>query len=188
MLSTHPTLLDRLRRDNDRRAWDRFVDLYSPLLFEWARRNGVPSNDAADLVQNVLVLLLRQIPSFEKRPGGSFRGWLFTVLRNCWRDQCRAQKRQPIIAQGVSPDEQGGPDPIAELTDQEYHNYLIRRTLRVIQTDFPVPTWKAFWLHVVEGKPASEVAANTGTTPNAVYLARGRVLKRLREELAGLLD
>ena len=82
MLSTPPTLLARLRRENDPRAWDRFIDLYSPLLFEWARRNGVPVDDAADLVQNVLVLLIRQMPLFEKRPGGSFRGWLFTVMQN----------------------------------------------------------------------------------------------------------
>ena len=188
MLSTPPTLLERLRRENDPRAWDRFIDLYSPLLFEWARRNGVPVDDAADLVQNVLVLLIRQMPLFEKRPGGSFRGWLFTVMQNSWRDQCRARARRPAIAQGIAPDDQPGPDPIAALTEAEYRNYLIRRTLRVIQTDFPEPTWRAFWLHVVESKPASEVAAITGTTPNAVYLARGRVLKRLREELAGFLD
>jgi RNA polymerase sigma-70 factor (ECF subfamily) len=188
MLSTPLTLLERLRRNDDPDGWGRFVDLYSPLLFEWSRRNGVPESDAADLVQNVLVLLIKRIPQFERRPGGSFRGWLFTILRNCWRDQCRSQARQPAIAMGVSPDEQAGTDPIADLTEVEYRNYLFRRTLRVIQTDFPEPTWRAFWLHVVEGRPAAEVAKATGVTPNAVYLARGRVLKRLREELAGFLD
>jgi RNA polymerase sigma-70 factor (ECF subfamily) len=188
MLSTPPTLLERLRRSDDPDAWDRFVDLYSPLLFEWARRNGVPESDAADLVQSVLVLLIKQIPKHEQRRGGSFRGWLFTVLRNCWRDQCRVRARQPVIAQGISPDDQAGSDPIAELTEDEYRAYLIRRTLRVIQADFPEHTWRAFWLHAVEGKPATEVAAVVKTTANAVYLARGRILKRLREELAGFLD
>ena len=188
MLSTPLTLLDRLRRNDDPEAWGRFVEIYSPLLLEWARRNRVPEADSADLVQNVLVLLLKQMPVFERRPGGSFRGWLFTIVRNSWRDHCRAQARQPAIARGIAPDEQAGPDPIAEVTEIEYRNYLLRRTLRILQSDFPEPTWRAFWLHVVEGRPAAEVAALVHLTPNAVYLARGRVLKRLREELAGLLD
>ncbi len=80
------------------------------------------------------------------------------------------------------------PHPIEELTEDEYRNYLTRRILCVIQADFPEPTWRAFWLHVVEGQPAAEVATVIGTTPNAVYLAHGRILKRLREELAGFVD
>lgn len=188
MLPTSPTLIERLRRSDDPAAWGRFVDLYTPLLLEWSKRNRVPQADAADLVQNVLVLLVKQLPRYERRAGGSFRGWLFTVLRNCWRDQCRVRARQPAIALDVPPDEQAGIDPIAELTEEEYRNYLLRRTLQVIQTDFPESTWRAFWLHVVESRPAAEVAATTGVTPNAVYLARGRVLKRLREELVGFLD
>lgn len=188
MLSTHLILLDRLRRNDDPDAWGRFVDLYSPLLLEWSRRNRVPEADTADLVQNVLVRLIKQMPLFERRTGGTFRGWLFTVVRNVWRDQCRALARQPVIAQGISPDEQPGNDPIVELTEVEYRNYLFRRTLRILQSDFPEATWRAFWLHVVEGRPAAEVATMAGVTPNAVYLVRGRVLKRLREELAGLLD
>src|SRR6478736_2633417 len=119
MLSTHPTLLERLRQSDDRDAWDRFVTLYSPLLFEWTRRNGVPHDEAADIVQTVLVLLVKRIPQFKQQPGGSFRGWLFTILRNCWRDKCRSSARQPAIAHGVSPDAQPGDDPIAELTEQE---------------------------------------------------------------------
>jgi RNA polymerase sigma factor (sigma-70 family) len=188
MLSTPLTLIDRLRRNEGPAAWTRFVDLYSPLLFEWTRRNGVPEADADDLVQNVLVLLLKQIPRFERRPGGSFRGWLFTVLRNCWINQCRSRARQPAIAQGYSPDGYAGTDAIADLTEAEYRSYLMRRSLRVIQTDFPETTWRAFWQHVVEGRPASEVAKEMGITANTIYLARGRVLKRLREELAEFLD
>lgn len=188
MLATPLSLLERLRRPDDPEAWRRFVELYSPLLFEWSRRNRVPEADAGDLVQNVLVILLKQMPAFERRPGGSFRGWLFTVLRNTWRDQCRAQARQPVIAGGVSPDEHRRVDSNAEVTESEYRSYLLRRVVRVLQSDFPEPTWRAFWMHVVEGRPAAEVAVTAGVTPNAVYLARGRVLKRLREELAGLLD
>jgi RNA polymerase sigma-70 factor, ECF subfamily len=189
-MSTTPlTLLDRLRQPScPDEQWGRFVDLYSPLLFEWSRRNGVPSSDAADLVQTVLVALVRQLPSFQHRPGGSFRGWLFTVLKNCWLDDCRARARQPVIAGGVDPNLREMPDPVEELTEAEYRDYLIRRMLRVIRRDFPERTWKAFWQHAIENRPAADVAAEFGTSANAIYLARGRVLQRLREELAGFMD
>jgi len=188
MLSTPLTLLERLRRKDDPEAWNRFVDLYSPLLFEWTRRNGIGEADAEDLVQNVLVRLLKQMPAFERRNLGSFRSWLFTIARNCWHDHCRSRARQHALALGAAADQQRGNDPIAELTNAEYQGYLLRRSLRVIESDFPESTWRAFVLHVVEGRPAAEVAAMTRITPNAVYLARGRVLRRLREELADLLD
>ncbi len=189
MQTTPLTLLEHLRGPScPEEHWGRFIDLYSPLLFEWTRRNGVPASDAADLVQNVLVTLIKQLPTFERRPGGSFRGWLFTVLRNSWIDDRRSKARQPAIAIGADPNLQESPDPVEELTETEYRDYLIRRMLRVIQRDFPERTWRAFWEHVVEGRPASEVAASLGTSANAIYLARGRILQRLRQELAGFIE
>jgi RNA polymerase sigma-70 factor, ECF subfamily len=188
MQSTPETLIQRLRRNDNPAAWERFVELFSPLMFEWCRRNRVPESEAADLVQNVLVILIKQMRRFEQRPGGSFRRWLFTVLRNCWLDQCRARRRQPAIAPGVSPDDYAGNDPISELTDEEYWDYLIRRTLKVIQADFSPATWQLFWQHVAEGQSPREIAKTTGVTANTVYLARARILKRLREELAEFLN
>lgn len=187
MDSTPATLLEHLRRPAcPPEHWGRFVDLYSPLLFEWARRNGVPTADAPDLVQNVLVTLLRRLPGFDGR--GSFRGWLWTVLKNCWADDRRARARRPVVAVGADPDDRQSPDPLVELTEAEYRSYLTRRLIRVLERDFPERTWRAFWAHVIDGRPAADVAKELGTSPNAVYLARGRVLQRLREELASLND
>jgi RNA polymerase sigma-70 factor (ECF subfamily) len=189
-MSTTPlTLLDHLRQPScSPDHWGRFIELYSPLLFEWSRRNGVPADDAPDLVQTVLVTLIKQLPTFERRPGGSFRGWLFTVMKNCWIDHCRTRARQPAIAIGVDPNSRESPDLIEELSETEYKQYLIRRMLSAIQRDFSERTWKAFWQHVVEEHAAAEVAAKLGTSANAVYLARGRILQRLREELAGFIE
>src|SRR5438477_1349560 len=134
MQNTPLSLLDRLRQPTCAdEHWGRFVDLYSPLLFEWSRRNGVPSDDVADLVQIVLVTLIKRLPNSNQQPGGSFRGWLFTVLKNCWVDQCRAKARQPVIAVGADPNLKESPDPVADLTELEYQHYLIRRMLGVIQ-------------------------------------------------------
>jgi RNA polymerase sigma-70 factor (ECF subfamily) len=86
MLDTSLSLLERLRSPTDQHAWQRFVELYTPLLFSWARRVGLQSHDAADLVQEVLTLLVKKLPEFQYDQGRSFRGWVHVILRNKCRD------------------------------------------------------------------------------------------------------
>lgn len=85
-MDTPVSLLERLRQPNQDHAWARFVELYAPLLYYWARRTGCQESDAADLVQELLTLLLRKLPEFEYDRQGTFRGWLRTVALNCWRN------------------------------------------------------------------------------------------------------
>jgi RNA polymerase sigma-70 factor (ECF subfamily) len=83
---------------------------------------------------------------------------------------------------------QAVPDGVEEVIEKEYQQYLVCRALQVMKTDFQPTTWKAFWEHVCLGRPAAEVASELGMTVKAVYLAKARVLRRLREELKGLWD
>jgi hypothetical protein len=70
-LSTSVTLLERVRRRDDQAAWECFVTLYTPLFFRWAQRAGLSDDDAADLVQDVLMVLMKELPTFEyDRPAG----------------------------------------------------------------------------------------------------------------------
>lgn len=187
MLSTSPTLLERLKNSDDQ-AWSRFVELYSPLLFEWARRNRVPASESADFVQDVFTRLVRELPNFRLHPDGTFRAWLFTVVKNCALDRFRKQARQPqLVGMGNSP-EPAIEDPIVEVSEREYRDFLMRRMIQLIRADFPPSTWQIFQEHVLDGSSATEVAVRHGTTVNAVRLARGRILKRLRSELATFLD
>jgi RNA polymerase sigma-70 factor (ECF subfamily) len=180
-------LLERLRQADDREAWDRFVALYTPLFYHWARRLGLQQSDAADLVQDVFAVLVRRLPHFRYQAGKRFRGWLWTVLVNKWK---RARKRQaagPTTAEALldtlpSAEDGGG------FEEAEYRQYLIGRALRLMQADFQPVTWKACWEYAVVGRPAAEVAAELGVSVNAVHLAKSRVLRRLRQELVGLLD
>jgi RNA polymerase sigma-70 factor (ECF subfamily) len=185
--STSASLLQRLRSTTDAAAWRRFVDLYTPLICSWARRLGLQEQDAADLVQDVFTLLVKKMPAFEYDRQRSFRAWLRTVLVNKWREQCR--DRAP---RGGGPaevlDEVAGPDNVAAWCDEEFNRYISLRALQLMQADFQPATWKACWEHVVRGRDAAEVARELGLTVNAVYLATGRVLRRLREELDGMLD
>jgi RNA polymerase sigma-70 factor (ECF subfamily) len=185
MFTTSVALLERLRQPAAHDAWQRFVHLYTPLLYHWAGRLGLQQQDAADLVQDVLTILVQKLPEFRYDQQRSFRAWLRTVLLNRWRHGCR--RRAPVTGAAGQP-EAAVPDPLDDLAEDEYRTYLVGRALRLLQSEFQPGTWRAFWEFVVDGRPASEVAAGLGMRADSVYVAKSRVLRRLRQELAGLLD
>ena len=173
-----------LQRDAD---WEQFVDLYTPLIYLWACRVGLQAQDAADLVQEVFLTLLQKLTTFTPEPGKSFRAWLHAVTLNKWRDQ----KRRKVVAVpggGAVLAEVEASDAAKDLFAAEYQQFLVGRALEIMQKDFQPRTWKAVWSVVVEDKPAAAVAVEQGLTIAAVYTARSRVLRRLRQELAGILE
>jgi RNA polymerase sigma-70 factor (ECF subfamily) len=186
MLTTSASLLNRLKEGNEPESWRRFVLLYTPLLYCWAGRLGVQEADAADLVQDVFTLLYQKLPEFTYRPEKSFRGWLRTVLVNKWREGLRRSTlptcADPAALAGVAA------NPPADFAEEEYRRYLVGRALQLMQADFTPTTWKACWETTVGNKSPAEAARELGLSLRAVYLARIRVLKRLRQELDGLLD
>jgi RNA polymerase sigma-70 factor (ECF subfamily) len=188
MHSTPISLLERLRRPNEPLAWERFVQLYTPLLYHWARRLALAEPDAGDLVQEVFLVLIRELPAFRYEAHKRFRGWLWTVLRNKWRQRQRQALGRPAEVSATLLEEQAVAQETVPLEEAEYRQYLVSRALQVMQADFQPATWKACWEYVVANRPAAEVAAELGLTVNAVHLAKARVLRRLREELEGLLD
>jgi RNA polymerase sigma-70 factor (ECF subfamily) len=189
MTSTSVTLLQRVRQREDREAWARLASLYTPLLLRWTRLAGLPEADAADLVQDVFVVLAAELPDFKYDPArGSFRGWLKTVTVNKCREQQRRRK-QPVGQGGVDDPLGQIPDPAVDaFWEAEYRQYLCRKALQVMQSQFEPSTWQACWRQVVEGQTAADVARQLGLSEAAVYVAKFRVLRKLRHELAGLID
>lgn len=188
MLTTQPSLLDRLRRSPEQSAWERFVDMYTPLLFAWTNRLGLSGHDAADLVQDLFTVLVEKLPTFQYDANKSFRAWLKTVLFNRWRNALRRREVENQVAGGSAIDEFPGQSNTPEIEEAEYRKHLVRRAFQLMQAEFEPNTWKACWEYVVLDRPAPEVAKSLGITINAVYLAKSRVLRRLREELNGLLE
>ena len=186
-METSVSLLERLRLPTQEQAWSRFVGLYSPLLFCWARRMGCPEADAGDLVQDVLTRLVRTLPTFRRDCRKSFHSWLHTVMLNCWRNRLRRAKL-PHDADCPDVGELACPDPTVALDEEEYRQRLVARALELMKAEFHTTTWKACWECTVNDRPATEVAAELHLSTGAVYTAKSRVLSRLREELAGLLD
>jgi RNA polymerase sigma-70 factor (ECF subfamily) len=150
-------------------------------------RLGLQTSDAADLLQEVFLTLYRKLPEFQYDPSHSFRAWLRTVVTNKCRDWQRQRVRQPAMAD-VAPDDIPAPDDLEGFGEAEYRQQIISRALQLMQTDFQPATWRACWEHVALERPAVEIARELGISVNAVYLAKARVLSRLRQELAGLLD
>lgn len=185
MHSTSQTLLIRLRQVSDVAAWNRFVNLYTPLLYYWARRAGLGEADAADLVQEVLQLLIQKLPEFRYDPQQSFRSWLRRVTLNKWRQMQRRER--PAVAD-FDFDELSTPAEAESFWEAEYRQHLIQRALVLMQTDFEERTWRACWECVVSGRSAADVATELHLTEGAVRAAKFRVLCRLRQELGELWE
>jgi RNA polymerase sigma-70 factor (ECF subfamily) len=184
-MKTPVSLLQRLRESPDPEAWSRFVHLYLPLVCYWGRLYGLQDADVADLSQEVFALLLRKLPEFCHDGHGSFRAWLRAVTLNKWRELCR--RRPQGREEGALPGELASADPAGATWESEHNQYLAARALKLMQADFDETTWRACWETAVEGRAAAEVARQLGLTPAAVYCARSRVLRRLRDELRDLL-
>ncbi len=181
--------MHRIRSGEDDQAWDRFVRLYTPLIFRWASRLGMLPHEAVDLVQEVFVILVQKLPHFEYDPYRSFRAWLCTIARNAGRDflRRRASRRSAELGNsGELPERLLAEDDAEVFAEREFQGYLAARALQLMKADFAPVAWQAFWGLVVERRPAVELATELEISQNAVYLAKARVLRRLREELAGM--
>lgn len=188
MQTTPISLLEKLRGPANQQAWQEFVDLYTPLLYQWARRAGLQDQDAADLLQDVFTTLFQKLPEFHYDRNKSFRGWLRTVTFNQWRDSCKRRGRRQLGNNGVALGELPAAESFGDVTENEYRQNLVGRALELMRAEFQPNTWRACWEFVVRGRPAAEVARELGITENAVYIAKSRVIRRLRQELHGLLD
>jgi RNA polymerase sigma-70 factor (ECF subfamily) len=192
--ATRLSLLVRLCDARDDAAWSQFVEIYAPLVYGFARKHGLQDADAADLTQDVLQAVSGGIRRLDYDPRrGTFRGWLFTVVRNKLRN-FRAAQNRPGRGTGDSDAQhllQELPAREQDETawwDQEYERRVFSWAAEEVRGAFRPATWQAFWQTAVEGKTGPEVARTLGLSVAAVYLAKGRVMARLREIIRATLD
>jgi RNA polymerase sigma-70 factor (ECF subfamily) len=189
---TSSTLLQRIR-NTEPVAWERFVELYGPLVYHWCRQSGLQEADAADVGQDVFRAVFRAIANYRHdRPGDSFRVWLRTITRNKVKDFVRKRARVEAVG-GTTANEILKGLPADPETDEPSDNtdevaILYRRAIEMILSGFQEATRQAFLRVVLNSQDPVDVARDLGLSVNAVYLAKSRVKKRLREEFAELLD
>ncbi len=193
-LGTSVSLLERLCDRADRQAWDRLVSNYEPWLRGWLMRHGLQQADLDDVLQEIFLAVSQNLGEFvHNGRAGAFRCWLRTILTHRVRHFLRGRRRrQAWMTEGNLPDWLDQlEDPSSALSQQwdlEHDRHLVRRMLAEIQAELHPTTWQIFQMLVLEDRPAAEVARQFATTANAVYVAKSRVLSRLRLELRGLLD
>lgn len=185
-------LLARLKT-NQPGAWQRLAELYGPVVFHWCRRANLQSADADDVVQEVFRTVFAKVATFRReREGDTFCGWLWTITRHKIGDHIRRSRRQPIGTGGDDGARLIGetadlPEEVPESIGRETGG-LYQQVLETVRDEFRPPTWEAFRLVVMDGQAPAIVAERLRTTPNAVYLAKSRVLRRIRQELGDLSE
>ncbi len=191
---TSKSLLAKARDCSDQSAWRRLTELYEPLIQKWVRPHVAQRADAEDVVQEVLTTLVRELPKFDHnhRPG-AFRAWLRTItlhrLRAYWEKRDARPAAAASLELGDALDQLADPaSALSRAWDDEHDRYVTQTMLESIRLEFQPATWRAFERQVSHGETASEVALELDMSVNAVLIAKSRVLKRLREKAAGLVD
>jgi len=190
---TSRNLLARAKDPADAASWRRLTELYSPLIRSWVRPYVAQPADTDDIVQDVMIVLVDELPHFEHNGRrGAFRSWLRAIavnrLRGYWyaRRGAEGSGESSVIAQLQQLE-----DPASSLSqtwDDEHDRHVTELLLESIRLEFQPATWHAFVATTREGRPAAEVAAELGLSVNAVLIAKSRVIKRLRQKARGLLD
>ena len=193
-METSTSLLERIRTaPQDEAAWCRLDAIYRPLIERWLARDPKLGGEGEDIVQEVMQVLFRELPGFQRQRSGSFRRWLRTITAHRVLGHYRARQNRPV-ALGAPIDEcplAQLSDPKSELSllwDKEHDQHVLRCLLALVAPLFELTTLAAFKLLVFEDKPAAGVAKQLGMSISAVYLAKSHVLKKLREEAEGLID
>lgn len=185
---TRHSLLLRLADARDAEAWSEFVAVYESAVFRFACSRGLQRADAEDVTQKVLQAVLAKAPIWDRTSGGSFGAWLFRVTRNLAAKTWNAQNDRDVH---WSKEEDSNwleaiPSPSDEektLFQMEYRKALFHWAADRVRGHFQSETWSAFWMNSVDQVDASVVAEQLGMTKSTVYVAKCRVMKRIRDEI-----
>jgi RNA polymerase sigma factor (sigma-70 family) len=188
---TRATLLIQLRNDpHDQAGWDEFVDRYGRHIYRWCRQWNLQDADAEDLTQDILIKLTQKLHAFAYDPSRSFRGWLKTVAHHAWRDFIESGRR-PNRGVGSSQVDElmltlQAPDDLASKLKEAFDLELLEAAVALVRLRVAPHTWEAFRLMALEGLPVAEVAVQVKMQVAMVYVAKSKVQKMLREEVAKL--
>jgi RNA polymerase sigma-70 factor (ECF subfamily) len=192
MDETRQSLLLRAQTGEEN-AWKDLTELYRPLILGWLNRQGVPARDLEDLSQEVLLSVVKHLPGFQHSGHrGAFRSWLRTIICSRTGDYWRAMEAAtPAGGSGAVAVLQQIADPDSDLNrqwDEEHDRYVLHCLLDLVEEEFEPITLQAFRRLALDGVSGAEAAQELGLSVAAVYVAKSRVLARIRQEAEGLID
>lgn len=184
---TNTHLLDGLQDPANRTVWQSFVDRYRPMIERYAHRLGLPHHDAADAAQQTLVAFCNAYQEGKyDRSKGRLRVWLFGIARNQTLNLIRKRARRDVQVAG-EPDQTDffakipGDDELEKTWEDEWREAVLRQCLQEVRREFDPKSIEAFELFAWKGLPAQEVAERLDMTPNAVFIVKHRVMKRIKD-------
>jgi RNA polymerase sigma-70 factor (ECF subfamily) len=182
---TPQSLLLRIRDRDDQQSWFAFVDVYSPLIYVFCRARKLQESDAADVTQEVLLRVAKAIETFEyDSRKGLFRNWLARIVINEIRRFATKNKGKETASR--YDDESIG--EVESEWNEHYQSHILHVALERTKVHFTANVWRLFVESWIENSPPPEVAERLQTSVEQVYVARSRVLKRLRHEVCILAD
>lgn len=184
--ATRASLILRLRSAEDVAAWDEFVGIYTPVIFRVATNRGLQAADAENLVQEVFLAVANSVATWlERDDRGRFRAWLLRIARNEAVDMLTGRTTRPLGLDGSAGDRlianMAGRDELSSAFELEYERTVFRWASHQVRAAVAEQTWDAFWLSSVDGLPVGEVSQRLGMRAGNVYLARSRVMSRIKE-------
>jgi RNA polymerase sigma-70 factor (ECF subfamily) len=189
---TRASLILRIGSAEDGQAWEEFMQLYQPVVYRLARRQGLQHVDAEELVQEVMLAVARKVESLDPDPKrGRFRSWLFRIARNLIVNHLTRRKFQTwgtglSGVQSLLEEQNGRESSLSQVVEIEFRRCRFEYAARLVRAAVTEKTWNAFWLSAVDDSPIALVAKQLGMTVGAVYVARNRVVARMREEVRRL--
>lgn len=189
---TRPSLIVRLLNARDEAAWAEFLGIYEPLILRLLRKHGLQDSDCRDVCQQVLAAVARDIDQWQ--PDGaaaSFRRWLFQVARNRVIKFLSRQRPGTVGQGGTDAHDRMAVQPdlnqsLSAEFEHEYRQQMLLCAAAQIRVEFRDTTWQAFWMTCIDGRPVADVAEELGTTVGNVYVARSRIMARLKARVTEL--
>ena len=195
--STRASLLLRVQDTDDEISWTEFFALYEPLLMRYVRSLSITEDDSRDIVQDIFIKLAEKLPQFQlDQDQGRFRTWLWRITRNAVIDHVRRRKTSSKAEQEWQERMADWEKSTASSPDDNWHlehrSRILHSVLLELKGESNPRSWNCFQQHVVNKRPAQEVAKELGITANNVYAncsnMRSRIRQRCRDYLKELND
>ena len=187
---TNTVMLDGLRDAGNRSVWGQFVGRYQPMILKYARRFGLTAADAEDAAQQAIIAFCTAYQEGKyDRDKGRLRVWLFGIARNQIRNviKKKGRRREVQVVNDASETDffvrETDDDTFERIWEEEWRDAVLRQCLDEVRKEFDAKTVQAFEQFAWKGKPAQQVADELGVTANAVFIAKHRIMKRIRELL-----
>ncbi len=183
--STDRQLINRLSNSHDREAWERFTELYGPVIEKWCRKNQLLPQDAEDTTQEVLRTVSASVLKWDSSKG-AFRAWLYTVTKHLAITLLKKNQRRTEMLKQLN--QQVDDEMMSASFDQLSRRQFLAAAMKRVQAEFEPRSWNAFLKSYLEGQSPAKVAEELNMSVGAVYIARSRILARIRDEVDKISD